>query len=311
MILNESNCSIHQLVIPSVTSGGTCLINPSILIDNDNIIVNLRHIQYTYPNEHESQFGPLIHVNPENDIPLTTVNYICKLNNDNFVINEYHKVNTSRFGKNFFYRFVGLADARLIKWHDKFYLCGVRVDTNIRGYGRVEMSEIKILDSGVEEVSRLRFQSPGENDTYQEKNWMPILDKPFHFIRWANPTEVVKVDVNNFSSEIVFHGNHIQLPAELRGGTQLLSWDEGYLTVTHEINMDNARRKYRHRFVYWDKDFTNIKYSKMFSFTNADIEFACGMTEYHNNLLITFGVQDKSAFIINVPKSLVNKMINP
>lgn len=310
MIIRDTNSSMHQLIIPDIISDGSCLINPSILIDNDNILVNLRHIKYTYPFKHESQFGPLVYVDPRNDIPLTTDNYICKLNNDNFIIEEYHKVNTSRFNKISFYKFAGLEDARLIKWQNKFYLCGARIDS--KGQSKIEMSEITILESGVEEVARSRINSPGNNHSDYEKNWMPIIDKPFHFIRWTNPTEVVKVDLTNCSCETVLIGNCDKMPAELRGGSQVISWDDGYITIIHETIFDTNEiyPTYRHRFIYWDKEFKNKKHSESFSFMNAKIEFVCGMTEYKNNLLITFGVQDKSAFISSIPKTLVNTMLN-
>ena len=30
-----------------------------------------------------------------------------------------------------------------------------------------------------------------------EKNWMPVLDMPYHFLRHADPVELVKVDCKN------------------------------------------------------------------------------------------------------------------
>ena len=32
---------------------------------------------------------------------------------------------------------------------------------------------------------------------------MPILDKPYHFIRWVNPVEMVKVNMDKNLSEVV------------------------------------------------------------------------------------------------------------
>ena len=55
---------------------------------------------------------------------------------------------------------------------------------------------------------------------------MPILDQPYHFVKWGNPTEVVKVDVDNKSSETVFHGEMQNIGRDLRGGTQIIPWKE-------------------------------------------------------------------------------------
>ena len=80
----ENGGSIKPLLIPAEHTNGTGLCNPSVLVDNGKILVNLRHIQYTlYHSElqkFEHQYGPLVYLNPENDITLTTTNFICELN---------------------------------------------------------------------------------------------------------------------------------------------------------------------------------------------------------------------------------------
>jgi hypothetical protein len=62
--------------------------------------------------------------------------------------------------------------------------------------------------------------------------------------------------------------------------------------------------------VIWDKDFRLQKISKLFSFMNMKIEFCCGLAEYKNDYLITFGAQDNAAYILKVSKSLVEDFIN-
>jgi hypothetical protein len=75
--------SIKPLIIPSDLTNGTGLCNPSVFVENNRIFLNLRHIQYTlYHSElcnYEHQYGPLVYLNPENDITLTTTNYHCDL----------------------------------------------------------------------------------------------------------------------------------------------------------------------------------------------------------------------------------------
>jgi len=46
----------------------------------------------------------------------------------------------------------------------------------------MELSEIEITDTEVKEISRLRIEAPDVN-SYCEKNWMPILDMPYHYIK--------------------------------------------------------------------------------------------------------------------------------
>jgi predicted GH43/DUF377 family glycosyl hydrolase len=309
---------IKPLLIDSNLTNGTGLFNPSIFVDGEDIFVNIRHCQYTLYhselNNYEHQYGPLVYLNPENDRTLTTTNYICKLDK-NLDTTKVLKVNTSKLDQKPLWEFVGLEDARIVKWDQKYYLCGVRRDTTTHGQGRMELSEIQILEDTVEEISRQRIPAPGKNDSYCEKNWMPILDQPFCFVKWTNPTEVVKYDVDNKTCETIHLGNFIRRDKDLRGGTQVIPWKDGYLTLNHETNLyrSEAGRKnatYRHRFTFWDKNWNVNKISEEFSFMEAKIEFACGMSVYGDYVLITFGFQDNASYVLKTPIKLIEDMLN-
>lgn len=315
----ERGGSIKPLIIDSSNTEGTGLLNPSVFIDEfENILVNVRHIQYTLYhaelNKYEHQWGPLVYLHPENDLTLTTTNYICKLN-DELDIEYYSKVDTSKLDVNPLWEFVGLEDARLFRWDNKTYLCGVRRDTTTNGEGRMELSEIEFKDLKPVEVSRVRIPAPGDNKSYCEKNWMPILDKPYHFVKWTNPTEVVKFDINSNTTTQVFLGNHVQMPADLRGGSQVISYKNGYLSLNHETYLytsETGRKDgtYKHRFVYWDENWNLVSFSENFDFLGAKIEFCCGLAKRENDFLVTFGFQDNAAYILSVPEKIIEEMIN-
>lgn len=309
---------LKPLIIPNELTNGTGLCNPSVIIKDNNIIINLRHIQYTlYHSElckYEHQYGPLVYLNPENDISLTTTNFICELNKDLEII-QYNKIDTSLLDKPPLWEFVGLEDARIVDWNNKIYLTGVRRDTTTNGQGRMELSELDFTDTEVKEISRFRIPAPGKDNSYCEKNWMPILDQPYHYIKWTNPTEVVKVDPIEQTCTTVHLSEWQQMPKDLRGGSQVIPYKEGYLTINHETDLykSEAGRKdatYRHRFTYWDKNWNVIKFSQVFSFMNTKIEFACGLAEYKGDYLITFGVQDNAAFILKVTGKFLENFIN-
>ena len=81
-ILNGGRVS--SLIIPNSLSEGLGLTNPSILKIDDKLILNIRHVQYVlYHSEkhqkHQSPHGCLSYLNPEDDITLTTVNYLCEI----------------------------------------------------------------------------------------------------------------------------------------------------------------------------------------------------------------------------------------
>lgn len=307
---------IKPLLIPAKHTDHTGLMNPSILNDNGKLRVILRHVNYTFYHSEKKlfqhQYGPLQYIHPENDRHLRTWNWYLELDDD-LNITRHHKIDTSRFDT---YEpqwdFVGLEDARIIRWNDKLYITGVRRDTTTNGQGRMELSEIDVQDNRVTEVSRFRIPTPRDPNSYCEKNWMPIVDKPYHYVKWSNPPEVVKVDLETQKSETVTDGSYVDIQNDLRGGSQVLNWGDVNIALTHEVELFNSEvgRKdavYSHRFVLWDKDFNKvIKFSDNFSFMAGHVEFSCGICRHNDSILITFGFQDNAAYVLRVsPEALL------
>ena len=191
------------IIIPHSLTNGTGLMNPSIFIDDDgDILVILRHVNYTlYHSENNQQFpsiwGPLAYSHPEHDQVLATINYLCRLDKDLNVI-DYTIIDTSALDVPPVWEFTGEEDCRLVRWDDDLYAIGVRRDVpaknGVAGEGRMELSKIELdKDAWVaKEVSRIRIPAPGEDTSYCEKNWVPIIDKPYHFVKWHSPVEVVR-----------------------------------------------------------------------------------------------------------------------
>jgi predicted GH43/DUF377 family glycosyl hydrolase len=317
-VLNNSG-SIHPLIIPAAETGGLGLMNPSILNDNGKLIVNLRQVNYTFYHSEAKLFqhpyGPLTYIHPEDDLYLRTTNWYIELD-DNLAIARHTKIDTSRYDT---YKpqwdFVGLEDARLVKWDGKLYATGVRRDTTTNGEGRMELSELEVTPTAVTEVSRFRIPTPRDPNSYCEKNWMPIIDKPYHFVKWTNPTELVIVDPINQTCKTIFDGKQANIPIAQRGGTQILKVDNYYIAMTHEVDLFNSEtgRKdavYRHRFVLWDEAWNLVKWSRAFSIMGGHVEFAVGMCHWKQNILISFGFQDNAAYLIKTDKNTIVDFIN-
>jgi len=297
--------------------------NPSVFItDEGRILVNLRHVNYTlYHSENKQRFnshwGPLSYLHPEKDQALRTTNYICELNSDLSIIN-YGVIDTSEFDTPPVWEFTGEEDCRLVQWDGKFYAIGVRRDTKPNGEGRMELSEITISDDfAIKEVSRIRIPAPEPNDSYCEKNWMPILDKPYHFVKWTAPTEVVRTypELPPRCEQVLLKPG-LTPPADQRGGSQVIKWGNIYLAITHEVDLFKNYLKqkdgiYRHRLVLWDDQFNLIGLSpESFSFLDARVEFVAGAAKLGDDLLISFGFQDNAAFVLRVPKPVIEDMIS-
>ena len=310
--------SIHPLILPIEELKGPSLTNPSVYNDNGKILVNLRNINYTLyhaeKNKYENHWGPLVYIHPENDMHLRTWNYLCEMDED-MRIKKYHKVDTSNFPDKELWEFVGLEDCRIVRWDDKLYFSGVRRDLDTIGTGRMELSEIHLSNTAAKEVSQFRIPTPVDKNSYCEKNWMPITDIPYHYVKWTNGTEVVKVNPETQTCEQVCLRNWKDLGCgDLRGGSQVIPFGDYRMCIVHETFLYNseAGRKdgtYRHRFVVWDKDWNIVKVSPEFYFMGAKIEFCCGLTPYQNDYLITFGYQDNAAYLLRVNQQLVNDFI--
>lgn len=314
----KSGGDIFPLILPATITDGTGLMNPSVLVIDDKVIVNIRHVNYTFYHSEAKLFqhpwGPLTYIHPENDMHLRTTNYYCELDS-NFEIVRYNKIDTSNFDTyEPMWDFVGLEDARLVKWHEKLYITGVRRDTTTNGVGRMELSEIVVEPNRVVEVSRFRIPPPKDPNSYCEKNWMPILDLPYHYVKWTNPTEIVQIDPATQTSTTVYLGNSVYIPRDLRGGSQVITLDDYYITLTHEVDLFKSEvgRKdalYRHRFVIWDKSWNFVKITKDFSLMGAHVEFAVGMCLHKDDILITFGYQDNAAFLMKLSIDVLRDFI--
>lgn len=309
----------------------TGLLNPGLYFDGNKLYINVRHVQYVLYHSENNQFfqskwGPLAYLHPEHDNTLRTVNYFGTLKNNTLSVT---KVDTTRLDVTPVWEFIGLEDARVVIWDKKIYLCGVRRDTTTHGQGRMEISEVKLLGDVWKEMKRFRLDTPFSNDTYCEKNWVPINDKPYHFLKWSNPIEIVKVNLEetvengNYKCEQIFLSEKTHnLPRDIRGGTNLIKWGGGYLTIAHEVNLFKSELKnkdafYFHRILYLNKDFELEKVSDSFNFLTGNVEFATGLVLFDkdfdnykkNDVLITFGFQDNSAFMMKTTRSFIDGLL--
>jgi len=292
-------------------SDGVAMMNPSILNLNGQLLVNLRCTNYTlYHNEDHRlphYYGYLSYIHPSDQRKLITTNYIAKLDN-NLNLYEPTKVNMLLDVKPK-WDFWGLEDARLINWDNNLFLCGVRRDTTDNGEGRMELTQ---LDYQYNEIARLRIPMPNNQQSYCEKNWVPILDQPYKFIKWSNPVEIVSFDVNSRTSTSEEKPLVKEFIKGIRGGTQVIPYKDYYIAIGHSFCFETPKYgskdgSYLANLIVWDKEL-NLKYiSKGFKFLNSKIEFQCGICQYDEKLLITFSCTDNVAYVVSIkPEVLFN-----
>ena len=325
----DNGGKLSPSIIPGDLIDGTGLCNSSIFIDtNGDILLNLRHVHYTlyhseFQQKYYSGWGCLAYLNPEDDISLKTGNYICKINPDTLFIEDFTKVDTSEHDIKPIWEFIGLEDSRVVRWDNKLYVSGVRRDVKDDGEGRMELCELSYNSEECREVSRLRIEV--DPHTHLEKNWMPILDMPYHYIRWSNPLEIIKVDPTNITKQTVAEGKLDTISSQtvinrsytipnirnIRGGSQVINYGDYKLAIIHECDYwinegDTKDAKYYHRFLFWDKNWNLVKITEPFKFMDTQIEFCCGLAKKENDLLISFGYQDNAAYILKMPNKVLD-----
>ena len=315
----DNGGTITPLILSEEKGRGMGLCNVSIFLDdNGELLANIRNVHYIlYHDEFEQNFqckwGILSYLNPEDDIKLRTYNYFCKLDPDTLEIISSTEIDTSKNDIEPIWEFIGLEDVRIFRWEGQLYASGVRRDVKDNGEGRIELCKLDVKPNGVIEATRDRVEV--DPHTHLEKNWMPILDMPMHFIKWTNNLEIAKIDPITKTSEIVISKEYgLKVPFELRGGTQVIPWKNGSrICITHEVDFYHnpgyhKDAHYYHRFVMWDKDWNLEAVSKPFKFMAAKIEFACGLALKNDNFIITYGYQDNAAYALKMPTKLLDNL---
>lgn len=190
----------------------------------------------------------------------------------------------------------GPEDARLIRRGSDFYLSVVLLERDIP---RARMGLYKL---DVENMLATHVDTyAGIDDKRPEKNWMTQLehtDTNFSYIK--------------------------ELPNNIRGGSSLISWGDGYLALCHKTYLNKNKfynplifgvqegieRTYTHVFVEFDAEFAIKRVSKEFFLINKGIEFATGLVELGTDLLIGFGKNDKEAWFGKIPSIKIKEMLN-
>jgi hypothetical protein len=146
---------------------------------------------------------------------------------------------------------------------------------------------------------------------------MPINDMDYHYVKWANPAEIVKVDPFKGTSETVFTGTFKQINAghDMRGGSSVVKWRNYRLCIIHEVDFwenenNNKDGIYNHRIIAYDENWNIVKYSDVFKFMTGRIEFVCGAAVLDNDLVITYGFHDNAAFALRIPENVLEELLN-
>ncbi len=128
-----------------------------------------------------------------------------------------------------------------------------------------------------------------------EKNWMPfIMNDEVHFIYKCCPVQIYKLDRDTGVVTLIKELESI--PNDFRGSSGLIPYKDGWLCTIHQVYYANPR-KYFHRFLWFNQDFTDMKYTEVFYFESREIEYTLSLCHSNHGLLVPYSQRDNTSKI--------------
>lgn len=269
--------------------------NPSIerLLDGSGFVSLVRCTNIIKVNDGDSRV-PEINSSEKHN----TVNYLLKLNN-NLNLESYCLIDDALIRK---IAPNGLEDARLF-WCDG-RLMGVGAAIDKSGERGVKVSQVvfSLEDAVISEV----YVAPRIYGKI-EKNWVPLpsLNGGVTFVSSFVPLSFVDFNCKEFTVR-----KSVSPDFSVRGGTPIIPWSDGYLGIVHTppLKFDGVVY-YMHRFVLLDSSFLVRELSRPFFFQRRGIEFACGLVDAGEDLIVSYGVSDRSSHVMRISKITVQKLL--
>ena len=263
--------------------------NPSIIQYGENYLCNIRASNYVYDPNFRFLEDP-IHRSDHHLITLDDKMMITKTMVLKDVTNNvYHD------------SFVqGVDDLRLID--ETQFLCS---HGNLNTHKTIEQClGTYDQDGNITKLIALKGPTPYRH----EKNWLPFIkDELLYIIYMIHPFTLYKVDRVSGEmekiKEINLTNNNLDT---FRGSAPCIPYENGWLATAHQV----TNMQYFHRFIWFNDDFTTIKYSEPFYFQHRGIEFNLGMCHSPKGLKLAYSVNDNHPQLITIDYDVVKEYLH-
>ena len=235
-----------------------------------------------------------------------TRNYLIDIDPSSLAIMAVHPLIMVPAGKVLPGPVVGLEDARLIELDGRWLASATVRDRN--DTWRCEMAIAAVDPAAASEL--LVLPSPfGEQ---HEKNWMPFkYQDGLHFLYSVGPTIVLSCNEHTGQLTELRTGKAPAWASNVRGGSQGLRVADGYVFVVHEVEAHGERRDYLHRLVHFNSQWCLDSASPAFRFLAPGIEFCAGIAQVGDDVVLSFGSQDRAAYLARAPLALLLTLLEP
>ena len=292
-------CRFQRLDLEPARDGWS-LFNPTILRHGDGFLAIVRSSNYRIV---DGQYR----MPAEDGTQIRTTNLLVRLT-DGLVVVDSRPIAGPEYPKTA-YPVDGLEDCRLRQTGS-----GVGVSATVRnvapfdGRCRIAAADLDVdaaAFSGLLVLDGVQLQE-------HEKNWAPIEGRGGWLYAANHDGHVVTVDADDAipgAYAVSRRRPSPPLARRFRGGSQLVAFDGGWLAVIHEV-AHLERRIYEHRFVWFDPDLAVRRVSPPFAFRELRaIEFAAGLAAAGDRLVVSFGVRDAEAWLVELASADVRDLL--
>ena len=278
--------------------------NPSVARHGDAIVLVQRAVNYTIdhtaPNGGDRRYGT------PNGEPIHTRNFLLRLEDDLNIRSASEILPPADMPEPSWTLAQGFEDLRPFAWRDALWCIACVRQLSKEGWCEQVLARIDQRPAGASQIAGWRVLRP-EGSQRHEKNWMPCVDgDALRFVYLCDPTRVVDDQARAVAETVP--------PIEadqFRGGSQLISFNGGWLALVHETRVRDKQRHYRHRFVWFDEGARLRGVSRPFFFQKRGVEFAAGLAWHPDGkrLVVTYGVDGSEAWIATIDADDVRRVL--
>jgi hypothetical protein len=176
-------------------------------------------------------------------------------------------------------------DARLISRGERLQMSATALDSHAL---HVDMNRIRIAVLDVNDSGDFTGCHVQPSNRY-EKNWMPLVTgDELRFVYAVEPVSTVLRYDDDKHLVVPGADKMPRVRGVLRGGSQLVPYEEGYLCVVHQVH---SGLKYAQRFVRFDRFVQVRAVSRPFFFHSFDEPECClGLAHWQGRMVLSYGV---------------------
>jgi tetratricopeptide (TPR) repeat protein len=259
--------------------------NPSICQHLDQIRCVVRTVNYRIVDG--------AYVTPDGDGVIRTRNFLLDLDADLRTVRAAEMLDKADVLRTI-YPIHGFEDARLFFWKEKWWATATVCDFTEDGRREIALLEIGD-DNAIVRAEPLR----GPWSAHAQKNWMPLVDSDrdaAKFVYATSPTTIFDlVDGEGASHAVKSSADHSFAHGRLRGGSQAVRVDGGWIFVVHDVAFPGTGRIYLHRFVQLNDRLELVSMTDPFYFEHLGIEFCAGLATVGDKIVASYAVNDGEA----------------